>query len=89
MSALPPPAILRITHSVANKQVTLLGEDKDVEEIRIIAPRIIEKFKIWGCSNATLDPTPIESANMHNPPMSTPRQGAFAPTFNPPTSTTS
>jgi hypothetical protein len=73
MSNLPSP-ILRITHSVANKHVTLLGEDKDVEEMRILAPRIVKKFKIWGCSNATLDPTPIESENMRNPPMSTPRR---------------
>lgn len=63
MTSLALP-ILRITHSVNPNRITFLGKDSKWDEMKFIAPKVVEKLKLWSSTSASLDQKPISSVNM-------------------------
>jgi hypothetical protein len=76
--------ILRITHSVDPHRITFLGEDSKCDEMKFVAPKVVEKLKLWGSFSASLDPAPITSVNMGTSAKMALQRGSFAPGFTPP-----
>jgi hypothetical protein len=76
--------ILRITHSMDPYRITFLGEDSKCDEMKFVAPKVVEKLKLWGSFSASLDPALITSVNMGTSAKMALQRGSFAPGFTPP-----
>jgi hypothetical protein len=53
--------------------------------MKFVAPKVVEKLKLWGSFSASLDPSPITSVNMGMSAKMALQRGSFAPGFTPPT----
>jgi hypothetical protein len=84
MTSLASP-ILRITHSVNPNRITFLGDDSKCDEMKFIAPKVMEKLKLWSSTSASLDQKPISSVNMEtSAKMALQCADLYAPGFTPP-----
>jgi hypothetical protein len=64
-------------------RITFLGEDSKCDEMKFVAPKVVEKLKLWGSFSASLDPALITSVNMGMSAKMALQCGSFAPGFTP------